>query len=99
MLTDPLFRMTVDGIFTIKGHGIALTGTVESGVLKVGDEVYAKSVSGIRKLVVADFKMFGTITEARAGDNIGILFRDIEAGEIKQGDVLVGNDKDHSLSA
>ncbi len=97
MPTDSSFRMVIADVFTIKGRGMVVTGQVESGVLKVGDEVHFKGHSGVKKTVVTGLEAFRKqIAEAQAGDNIGVLLQGIDRGEIRPGDVLAGTDADFS---
>lgn len=97
MPTDPYFRMTVADVFAIKNRGVVVVGQVESGVVKTGDELYINGPSGARKVAVAGLEAFHKqMTQAQTGDNVGILFRDINKGDIQKGDVLSGNDADYS---
>jgi elongation factor Tu len=94
MAIDPAFRMPVEDIFSIKGRGTVITGRIESGTLKVGDEVQITSQSGIKKTaVVAGLEIFRKqLAEAKAGDNVGVLLKDIARNDVQRGDVLVGRD-------
>ena len=96
MSTDPTFRMKVDDIFTIKGRGTVVTGQIESGTLKVGDEVQITGQAGAKKTaVVTGVEMFRKqLTEAKAGDSIGVLLKDIGKNDIQRGDILVGRDNE-----
>ncbi len=91
MATDPSFQMTVEDVFQIRGRGTVVTGRVESGVLRVGDEVTIRGQGGDRKAVVLGLEMFRRqIQEANVGDNIGVLFRDGGRSDVRAGDKLVG---------
>jgi elongation factor Tu len=94
MSTDPTFRMTVEDIFSIKGRGTVVTGRIESGVLKKGDEVQITGPAGVKKTaVVTGVEMFRKqLAEAKSGDNVGVLLKDIDKNDIQHGDVLVGRD-------
>ena len=95
MATDPSFKMTVEDIFTIRGRGTVLTGKIESGVLKVGDEVTLKSQTGSKKTVVTGIESFRkALKEAKAGDNVGVLVRDVTKDDVKRGDVLTGSESE-----
>ena len=81
-----MFRMTVDDIFFIKGRGLVAMGRVEAGVLHIGDEL---QVNGAKTVTVAGIEAFRKILdEAREGDNIGVLLKDLERGDVNPGDVL-----------
>lgn len=80
------FKMTVEDVFTITGRGTVVTGHVESGSVQINDTVL---INGSRPVVVAGIEMFRkTLDVAVAGDNCGILLRDVTRDEISQGDVL-----------
>ena len=87
---DKPFLMPVEDVFTITGRGTVATGRVESGVLKVGDEVEIVGLKDEKKkTVVTGVEMFRKILDqAQAGDNIGALLRGIEREEIERGQVL-----------
>ena len=88
--TDKAFLMPVEDVFTITGRGTVATGRVESGILKVGDEVEVIGLSEEkRKTVCTGVEMFRKILDqAQAGDNIGALLRGIQRSEIERGQVL-----------
>jgi elongation factor Tu len=91
MTTDPLFRMTVEDVFSIKGRGTVATGKIESGTLHVGDKIQiTRPDGGIGKTaVVTGLEMFRkTAREAAAGDNVGVLFKDIAKSDLQRGDIL-----------
>ena len=88
--TDKPFLMPIEDVFTITGRGTVVTGRVEQGVLKLGDEV---EIVGIEpqtsKTVVTGIEMFRKmLDEARAGDNAGILLRGTKKDEVQRGQVL-----------
>ncbi|MFT3891009.1 MAG: EF-Tu/IF-2/RF-3 family GTPase [Anaerolineales bacterium] len=92
MSTDPAFRMTVQDVFSIKGRGTVVTGRIESGTLNVGDEILVQGKSGSKTAMVNGIEMFRKVTDqARAGDNVGILLRDIGKEDIQQGDILTSS--------
>jgi len=87
---DQPFLMAIEDVFTITGRGTVVTGRVERGVVKVGDEV---EIVGLhpepRKTVATGVEMFRKILEqGQAGDNIGVLLRGIERDEVERGQVL-----------
>ncbi|GAB4245887.1 MAG: elongation factor Tu [Thermoleophilia bacterium] len=87
---DKPFLMPIEDVFTIQGRGTVVTGRVERGVVKVGDEV---QIIGMRpeimKTVCTGVEMFRKLLdEGRAGDNIGVLLRGIKRDEVERGQVL-----------
>ena len=91
MTTDPLFRMTVDDVFSIAKRGTVVTGTVESGTLNVGDEVAIQGTTGgQKKTTVSGIETARkTASRATAGDQVGILLRDVARQDVQKGDVLL----------
>ncbi len=98
--TDKPFLMPVEDVFTITGRGTVATGRVETGVLKVGEEVEIVGLSeDSRKVVCTGVEMFRKLLDsAQAGDNIGALLRGIQRSEIERGQVLAkpGSVKPHT---
>ena len=88
--TDKPFLMPVEDVFSITGRGTVATGRVESGVVKVQDEVEIVGLTDeIRKVVVTGVEMFSKLLDqAEAGDNIGVLLRGVQRNEIERGQVL-----------
>ena len=88
--TDKAFLMPVEDVFSITGRGTVATGRVESGVVKVQDEVEIVGLTDeIRKVVVTGVEMFRKLLDqAEAGDNIGVLLRGVQRNEIERGQVL-----------
>ena len=88
--TDKPFLMPVEDVFSITGRGTVATGRVESGVIKVQDEVEIVGLTEeIRKVVVTGVEMFRKLLDqAEAGDNIGVLLRGVQRSEIERGQVL-----------
>jgi elongation factor Tu len=87
---DKPFLMPIEDIFSIKGRGTVVTGRVERGRLRPGDEVEIVGLTDeIKKTVATSIEMFNKILdEAIAGDNIGVLLRGIEKDEVERGQVL-----------
>ncbi len=87
---DKPFLMPIEDVFGIKGRGTVVTGRVERGRVKVGDEVEIVGLRDkTRKTVVTGVEMFRkTLDEGIAGDNIGCLLRGIERDEVERGQVL-----------
>ena len=97
MTTDPSFRMTVEDVFSIAKRGTVVTGKIEAGALNVGDEVVIQRGSGERKTVVAGIEIFRKIvSQARAGDTVGILLKDISGQDVQRGDVILSPNSDFS---
>lgn len=87
---DKAFLMPVEDVFSITGRGTVATGRVESGVVKVQDEVEIVGLAEeSRKVVVTGVEMFRKLLDqAQAGDNIGVLLRGVQRSEIERGQVL-----------
>ena len=80
------FKMTVEDVFVIRNRGVVATGRVETGVLHVGDTVRIDRGAAVR---VDGIEMFRKSTdEAKTGDNIGVLVKDIEKSQLDRGAVL-----------
>ena len=88
--TDKDFLMPIEDIFSIKGRGTVVTGKIETGVVKVGDEVEIVGLKDeSRKVVVTGVEMFRKLLDqAQAGDNIGALLRGVNREDIERGQVL-----------
>jgi elongation factor Tu len=86
---DKPFLMPVEDVFTISGRGTVVTGRVERGVIKVGEEVEIVGFRDTTKTVVTGVEMFRKLLdEGRAGDNIGALLRGTKREEVERGQVL-----------
>ncbi|MDA0987595.1 MAG: elongation factor Tu [Chloroflexi bacterium] len=86
---DLPFLMPVEDVFGIKGRGTVVTGRVERGMVKTGDEVEIVGFGESRKIVVTGVEMFHkTLEEGEPGDAVGCLLRGIEREEIERGQVL-----------
>ncbi len=86
---DKPFLMPIEDVFSISGRGTVVTGRVERGVIKVGEEVEIVGFGETRKTVATGVEMFRKILdEGRAGDNIGVLLRGIGKDEVERGQVL-----------
>ncbi len=87
--TDKPFLMPVEDVFSISGRGTVVTGRVERGRVKVGEEVEIVGFRDTSKTVVTGVEMFRKILdEGQAGDNIGVLLRGIKREEVERGQVL-----------
>ena len=86
---DMPFLMPMEDIFSIPGRGTVVTGRVERGQVKVGEEVEIVGIRPTRKTVVTGVEMFNKILdEGLAGDNIGTLLRGVEKNDVERGQVL-----------
>ena len=86
---DQPFLMPVEDVFGIKGRGTVVTGRVERGIVKTGDEVDIVGMGEARHIVVTGVEMFHkTLEEGEPGDAVGCLLRGIEREEIERGQVL-----------
>ena len=87
---DKAFLMPVEDVFSIKGRGTVVTGRIERGLVKVGDEVEIVGLAEeVAKTTVTGVEMFQKILEdAQAGDNVGCLLRGVEKDDIERGQVL-----------
>ncbi len=86
---DKPFLMPIEDVFSISGRGTVVTGRVERGKVKVGEEVEIVGFRDTQKTVVTGVEMFRKILdEGQAGDNIGVLLRGIKREEVERGQVL-----------
>ena len=96
---DKPFLMPIEDIFSITGRGTVVTGRVERGVVKVGEEIEIVGMADTRKSVVTGVEMFRKLLdEGQAGDNVGTLLRGIDKDDVQRGQVLAkpGSIKPHS---
>ena len=83
------FLMPVEDVFSITGRGTVATGRIETGIVKVGDEVQILGLGEDKKSVVTGVEMFRKLLpEGQAGDNVGILLRGIDKKDVKRGMVI-----------
>jgi elongation factor Tu len=86
---DKPFLMPVEDVFSISGRGTVVTGRVERGKAKVGEEMEIVGITATRKTVVTGIEMFRKfLDEAMAGDNAGLLLRGVERTEVERGQVI-----------
>jgi elongation factor Tu len=86
---DKPVLMPIEDVFGIKGRGTVVTGRVERGIVKVGDEIEIVGFGETRKTTVTGVEMFQkTLDQGEAGDNVGCLLRGIEREDIERGQVL-----------
>jgi elongation factor Tu len=87
--TDKAFLMPVEDVFTITGRGTVVTGRIERGIVKVGEEVEIVGFKPTVKTVVTGVEMFRKLLdEGRAGDNVGLLLRGVKREDVERGQVL-----------
>ncbi len=95
---DKPFLMAVEDVFSIKGRGTVVTGRIERGVIKVGEEVEILGIRDTQKTVVTGVEMFRKLLDqGQAGDNVGCLLRGIDKEQVERGQVLAkpGSVKTH----
>jgi len=86
---DKDFLMPIEDIFSISGRGTVVTGRIERGIVKTGEEVEIVGIRPTTKTVVTGVEMFRKILdEGRAGDNVGVLLRGTKKDEVERGQVL-----------
>ena len=86
---DKPFLMAVEDVFSIKGRGTVVTGRIERGIIKVGDEVDILGVRDPQKTTVTGVEMFRKLLDqGQAGDNVGCLLRGIDKEQVERGQVL-----------
>jgi elongation factor Tu len=96
---DKPFLMPIEDVFGIKGRGTVVTGRVERGVVKAGEEVEIVGFGETRKTVCTGVEMFRKVLdEGEAGDNVGCLLRGVEREDVERGQVLAkpGSIKPHT---
>src|SRR2546426_3822025 len=95
---DKPFLMPIEDIFSITGGGTVVTGRMERGIVKVGEEIEIVGMADTRKSVVTGVEMFRKLLdEGQAGDNVGCLLRGIDKDDVQRGQVLAkpGSIKPH----
>jgi elongation factor Tu len=87
--TDKPFLMPIEAVFSISGRGTVVTGRVERGIVKVGEEVEIVGIKETTKTTCTGVEMFRKLLdEGRAGDNVGVLLRGTKRDEVERGQVL-----------
>jgi elongation factor Tu len=87
--TDKPFLLPIEDVFSISGRGTVVTGRMERGIIKVGDEVEIVGIHPTTKTTCTGVEMFRKLLdEGRAGDNVGILLRGTKRDEVERGQVL-----------
>jgi elongation factor Tu len=86
---DKPFLLPVEDVFSISGRGTVVTGRVERGIVKVGDEIEIVGIKPTQKTTCTGVEMFRKLLdEGRAGDNVGVLLRGTKRDEVERGQVL-----------
>jgi elongation factor Tu len=96
---DKAFLLPIEDVFSISGRGTVVTGRVESGIVKVGEEVEIVGIRDTQKTTCTGVEMFRKLLdEGRAGDNVGVLLRGTKRDEVERGQVLAkpGTIKPHT---
>ena len=87
--TDKTFLMPIEDVFSIAGRGTVVTGRIERGIVKVGDEIEIVGIRPTRKTTVTGVEMFRKeLDQGEAGDNVGVLLRGTKKEEVERGMVL-----------
>ncbi|MBX9861948.1 MAG: elongation factor Tu [Hyphomicrobium sp.] len=95
---DQPFLMPIEDVFSISGRGTVVTGRIERGVIKVGEEIEIVGLAATQKSIVTGVEMFRKLLDAgEAGDNVGCLLRGIDKEAVERGQVLAkpGSVKPH----
>jgi len=83
------FILPIEDVFSISGRGTVVTGRVERGIVKVGDEVEIVGIKETRKTIVTGVEMFRKLLdEGKSGENVGVLIRGVKREEVERGQVL-----------
>jgi elongation factor Tu len=96
---DKAFLLPIEDVFSISGRGTVVTGRIESGIVKVGEEVEIVGIHDTQKTICTGVEMFRKLLdEGRAGDNVGVLLRGTKRDEVERGQVLAkpGSIKPHT---
>jgi len=96
---DKSFLLPIEDVFSISGRGTVVTGRVESGIVKVGEEVEIVGIRDTQKTICTGVEMFRKLLdEGRAGDNVGVLLRGTKRDDVERGQVLAkpGTIKPHT---
>ncbi|WP_455570180.1 elongation factor Tu, partial [Acidithiobacillus thiooxidans] len=96
---DKPFLMPIEDVFSISGRGTVVTGRIERGIVKVGDEIEIIGIRDTAKSIVTGVEMFRKILDqGQAGDNVGVLLRGTKKDDVERGQVLAkpGSIKPHT---
>ena len=98
-VTDQAFLLPIEDVFSIEGRGTVVTGRIERGIIKVGEEVEIVGIHDTVKTTATGVEMFRKLLdEGRAGDNVGVLLRGTKKDDVERGQVLAkpGSIKPHT---
>ena len=98
-VTDKPFLMPVEDVFSISGRGTVVTGRIEQGVVKIGEDIEILGIKETQKTVCTGVEMFRKLLDSgEAGDNVGVLLRGTKREEVERGQVLAkpGSIKPHT---
>jgi len=88
-ITDGAYLMPVEDVFSISGRGTVVTGRIERGIIKVGEEIAIVGIKDTQKTICTGVEMFRKLLDqGQAGDNVGILLRGTKREEVERGQVL-----------
>ncbi len=96
---DKPFLMPVEDVFSISGRGTVVTGRIERGIVKVGEEIDIIGIKELQKTVITGVEMFRKLLdEGRAGDNVGLLLRGTKREDVERGQCMIkpGTVKPHA---
>jgi len=99
-IIDKTFIMPIEDVFSISGRGTVVTGKIERGLVKTGDEIEVVGIKNTKKYIVTGIEMFRkSLSEGQAGDNVGCLLRGLKREDIERGQVLasIGSIKPHKI--
>ncbi len=86
---DKDYLMPVEDVFSIEGRGTVVTGRIETGIVKMGEEIEIVGIKETKKTTCTGVEMFQkTLNEGQAGDNVGVLLRGVKKDEVERGQVL-----------
>jgi elongation factor Tu len=87
--TDKAFMMAIEDVFSITGRGTVVTGRIETGIIKVGEQVEIVGIRDLQSTTVTGVEMFRKLLdEGQAGDNVGLLLRGVGKDEVERGQVV-----------
>jgi elongation factor Tu len=99
MSADPLLRIIVEDVFSIAKRGTVVTGRVEAGTLKVGDEVVIRGSGNEKRTVVTGIESFRKVVDhANAGDTVGILLKGVSRQDVQHGDEILSPGSDFTVN-
>ena len=95
MSTDPKFHMIIDDVFSIRNRGTVVTGKIDDGELKVGDEIKIIGINGEKTTTVTGIEAFRKVINlAKPGDRVGIILKDLSKDDVRRRDEIICPDSD-----